>query len=90
MSASQPTESTKADLAEIVRDFVVTRFPALPDELALDDPLLESGAVDSLGMLDIVMFVEERFDIFIDDHELVGEHFESVEAIARLVASKTS
>jgi acyl carrier protein len=71
-----------------IRSFVCQRFPALPPDLSPTESLLESGAVDSLGLLDIVMFIEERFDIVIDDDELTGEHFESLEAIASLAESK--
>ena len=78
--------------ATILRDFV-------RDELHWDDergaltadyPLIENHVVDSMGLLMLVSFVEERFDIRLADDELVPEHFGTIASIARLVESKVS
>ncbi|MDW3214154.1 MAG: acyl carrier protein [Ilumatobacteraceae bacterium] len=90
MTDPDSTTPDDASTTAVVTSFVTQRFPALPDDLATGDSLLESGAVDSLGMLDIVMFVEEKFDIMIDDDELTAEHFETVDSISQLVDSKRS
>lgn len=43
--------------------------------------LLETGVLDSLSLLRLVVFVQERFGIVVDDVDLVPEHFDSVDAI---------
>ena len=43
--------------------------------------LLETGVLDSLSLLRLVVFIQERFGITVDDVDLVPEHFDSVDAI---------
>ena len=60
-------------------------------QCSLDSPesqLIESGAIDSLGLLQIVGFVENEFGVEIMDEELVPGHFQTVGAIAELVRTK--
>ena len=54
------------------------------------DSLLTSGVVDSLAMIGLVDALERRFGITVGDTELIPEYFDSVSAIAALVARKTS
>jgi acyl carrier protein len=50
---------------------------------------LESGMIDSLGILDLVHFLEEEFSLRITDDELMPEYFESLEAVTEFVQKKT-
>jgi acyl carrier protein len=50
-------------------------------------PLL-SGLLDSGALMRLVVFLEEEFDIDVDDGDVVPEHFANVETIERLVAAK--
>jgi acyl carrier protein len=54
-----------------------------------DDSLLASGVLDSMAMVGLVSAIEARFGIAISEQELSPEHFDSVSAIAALVAQKT-
>jgi acyl carrier protein len=76
--------STVAAIREWLRENV-TGDREVPD----DYPLIESGVLTSLQTLDLVMFLEDRFGVTVEDEELSEENFESVQAIAGLVASKT-
>jgi methoxymalonate biosynthesis acyl carrier protein len=58
-------------------------------EVSPDEPLIENGVLTSLQTVELVTFLEERFDILVEDEEFDEENFGSVEAIASLVASKT-
>ncbi len=51
--------------------------------------LLETGVLDSLSLLKLVLFVQERFGIVVDDVDLVPEHFASVETICAYLRSRT-
>ncbi len=53
-----------------------------------DQSFLESGIVDSTGMLELVSFVEEKYGISIGDRELVPENLDSLTNISRLVERK--
>lgn len=73
--------------AETIREFVVTEF--LPDVSAGDlDPdldLLESGIVDSLGLLKVIAWLEERYGVVAEDEDLTPERFRSVASIAEFL-----
>lgn len=53
----------------------------LPDDLSL----LDNGIVDSTGVLEIVMYIEETFAVKVHDRDLLPENFDSVRKIATFV-----
>jgi acyl carrier protein len=57
-------------------------------EYSDDDSFLEEGIVDSVAVVELVMFVEEIFGITPEDHEIVPENFDSVNKLARYIRSK--
>ena len=57
------------------------------DQLAPDDALLD-GALDSVDVLRLVVFVEERYSVTIGDDDLVPENFATVSALAGLLRTK--
>lgn len=52
------------------------------NDLQADDDLLGSGVINSLGILQLVSFVEDRMGIEIPDEDVVYENFHSVAALA--------
>lgn len=57
------------------------------EPLTADAALLD-GALDSVGVLRLVVFVEERYSVSIGDDDLVPENFGSVNTLADLIRSK--
>ena len=51
-------------------------------DLEAEDDLLGSGVINSLGILQLVSFVEDRMGIEIPDEDVVYENFHSVSALA--------
>jgi acyl carrier protein len=49
---------------------------------------LEEGVVDSTGVLELVMFVEETFGIIVQDEEIVPQNFDSVSQLAAYIRRK--
>lgn len=47
--------------------------------------LLEGGIVDSMGLMRIVHFIEERTGVRVPDHEVAPDNFETIDAISALV-----
>jgi acyl carrier protein len=77
-------------LEAIINDYIskeLVQDPALLP-LADDTSLLETGVLDSLSLLKLMLFVQERFGIVVDDVDLVPEHFDSVDAICRYLRSR--
>jgi acyl carrier protein len=63
-------------------------FTSDPSALGSDDSLLGRGIVDSTGMLEIIMFIEEQLGVTVKDEEMVPENLDSVNRIAAFVESK--
>lgn len=76
---------------EKVRNFVTENFLyARPDFVLGDaDKLLGSGIVDSMGVMEIVVFLEEEFGIAVDDVDITEDNLGSLEAITAYVGSRT-
>lgn len=72
-----------------VREFVLQHFPlARKNGVKPEDKWLETGLVDSLGILDLVHFVENEFSIHVADEDLSPENFQSLAAVAAFVEAK--
>jgi acyl carrier protein len=56
--------------------------------LGESDSLLENGLIDSLGMLELVKTLENRFQIRVADDELSPENFDSIEALTAYLRRK--
>jgi acyl carrier protein len=49
--------------------------------IQMDDDLLSAGIIDSLGVLQLVAFIEEQFNIQMPDEDVVLENFQSVNSL---------
>lgn len=73
-----------------VRDFIRDKFlfGAGGDELTADYSFLAHGVLDSMGVIELVHFLEERCGISIDDTEIVPENLDSIGQISAFVTRK--
>lgn len=74
-------------LRDELSTFIAERL--LQDRAAVIDPnesLLDRGAIDSVGLLNLITFLETHTGIRISENEMVPENFESVVAIEEFVA----
>lgn len=83
---------TEADVLERTRAFVVETFlymrpGARPGD---DDALLTTGVIDSLGVMELVGFVEQTFGLAVPPDDITEEHFGSLRGIARYVAARAA
>lgn len=53
-----------------------------------DASFLEEGIVDSLGVMELVSFVEDQFGVTVDDQDITPDNFDSVSRLAVYVQSK--
>jgi acyl carrier protein len=78
-------------IQERVRQFILEYFYVSdPDELTDDVSLLDTGYVDSTGMMEIILFIEGEYAIHVEDHETIPENLETLSRIAAFVARKQS
>jgi len=75
------------DIQDSIRAFIVENF-YVPEDAGLEDTssLIESGVVDSTGVLEIVAFLEKEFSLTIPDGDIVPAHLDSIARIAAYVA----
>lgn len=72
-----------------IREFVFENFVVdVDEELSDDESFLESGLIDSTGILELITFLEDAFDIEIEDEEMIPENLDGIATVARFVASK--
>jgi acyl carrier protein len=72
-----------------LRAFVVQRYlPRRQRELSDDEPLISSGIVDSMGLVDLTTFIEEEFDVFLGPDEFGAGRADSLEEVLALMARR--
>lgn len=78
------------DVADSVRRFIQEElmFGEASASLDHDTPLCE-GIIDSIALMELVAFLEERFQIQIEDEDLTSDNFRTIGAIERMVAKQT-
>lgn len=81
------TRASGALLTEqAIRRFISETF--FVDEFASNDSFLQTGIVDSNGMMSLVVFIEQHFAIHIDDEELLPENLDSLDNLSRFIERK--
>ena len=58
------------------------------EDFADESSLMEHGVLDSLGVLELIAFLESEFGIKVADEEILPENFDSVNGISRFVINK--
>lgn len=81
---------SSAALEEQLRDFIVKTFlfGGGGDAIDRDYSFLEHGILDSMGVLELVAFLERRFGLEIADEEIVPENLDSLARLAQFVRRK--
>lgn len=80
------------DQIERLRKFILDTFLFTDDASALgnDDSFLDRGIIDSTGVLELVMFLEDELGIEVADEELVPENLDSIHRLDAFVTRKRS
>jgi acyl carrier protein len=75
---------------DAIRDFIVNnlKFRGSPEELTGSYPLIDREAIDSMGIFQLVGFLEDEFGVEVGDEDLVVDNFASIDAINQLVERK--
>ena len=81
---------TEAQIVNETRAYIMENFLyARPDYVvAEDEHLLEKGVVDSMGMVELITFLQDQFGVEPADDEITEENFATLRRIAAFVARK--
>ena len=84
--------TTESEVLARVRSFVVENFLYMRPDYVLgdDDRMLEHGVIDSMGVLELLHFIEDEFRVSASDDEITEANLGTLRSIARFVATKRS
>lgn len=87
---TQLGDVAKTETKDKIREFVINNFLLGVDNQVLSDDtsFLEQGIIDSTGILELVSFVQEAFDIRIEDMELMPDNLDSLNKLEAFIAKK--
>ena len=77
-------------IEENIRRYILENYLFTEDQSELDnqDSLLKKGIMDSTGIMELILYLEEEFKIKIDDDEIIPENMDSVNSILNFLNSK--
>lgn len=78
-----------AEMISTIGKYIATELLKSPDkEIQPDEPLISGGMVDSFSLVDLALFVEETYNVRIDDTELNADTFDTLSQLAALIESR--
>ena len=83
---------TVEQIKKDIRDFIINNFlfGSEDDPFNDDDSFLENGIIDSTGVLELINYIEETYNMHCEDDELIPENLDSVNNVANYVVKKTN
>lgn len=79
------------EIIPALQEFISTEILRQPKrEIKPDEELISSGLIDSLSLVDIAIFVEDHFQVNIDDTELNADNIDTLEDLEGIILSRKS
>ncbi len=76
-------------LSEQIKQFIINNFLfGDASRLTEDTSFLDSGIIDSTGILEVITFLEDTFGITVNDDELLPENLDSINNLVRFIKTK--
>jgi acyl carrier protein len=78
-----------SEITQILSKYIATQILKQPKRiLQADEPLLSSGLVDSFSLVDLSLFIEHEFKVYIDNTELNQQTFDTLAQLISLIQSR--
>lgn len=86
------TAHTETEILQALRTYCTENFLYMRPDFVLEDDmnLLKAGVLDSMGIMELVGFLDERFGVLPDDSEMTEQNMGSLRAISALVVRRLS
>lgn len=81
---------TKDEIKDKIRNYVIESTYASPEQVKDESLIFADGIFDSMGFVLLINYIEETFQIKANDTELLEDNFESINAMANFVVSKSN
>ena len=77
---------------QLIKEFIQTELVSdrIDDDLSNTDNLIESGIIDSLGIIKLIAYLEKTYSIEITNDDLVVDNFETIEAISTFLKKRVN
>jgi len=77
-------------MKKTIRHYIMENLLFTEDESVLQDSdsFLDGGIIDSTGVMEIIMFIEETFAIKVDDNEMLPANLDSVDNLTAFIQRK--
>lgn len=77
-------------MKKTIQHYILGNLLFTEDESALQDgdSFLDSGIIDSTGVLEIILFIEETFGVKVNDDEMIPANLDSVDNLAAFINRK--
>jgi acyl carrier protein len=83
------TTTRQAEIATQLRDFIAANYLFGKEcTIADTDSFLDTGIIDSTGVLELVTFLQDTFGIAVEDEELITDNLDSLEKVIAYVSGK--
>ncbi len=79
------TENITATLAKFIAEKILKQANKV---ITPDESLISSGLIDSFSLMDLALFIEDTFNVRIEDTELNAQTFDNLSQLAELIASR--
>ena len=78
-----------SEIIQTLSSFIASQILKQPKRVILpDEPLISNGLVDSFSLVDLSLFIEKTYKVYIDNTELNRETFDTLAQLADLVQSR--
>jgi acyl carrier protein len=79
---------TQVETKSKIKDYIIKSTLADTKNISDDTLIFETGLLDSMGLLFLIEFLKEEFDVEVTDEELLPANFESVNSIIKFIEAK--
>ena len=76
-------------MKEQIRNFIIDKLMYGEGTLNYDEPLFDSGKIDSLGFIKILSFIDKQFKVKIEMSEVTMDKFATIDKIVKTIESKS-
>lgn len=85
------TASQNQQVKSTLRNYVLENYLFTDDQHALadDDSFLDKSIVDSTGIMEIIFFIEEEYNLKVTDEEMIPENLDSINNLVAYISKKT-
>jgi len=79
----------KREIISTLQSRIAKDILNIPEKtIALEEPLISSGLIDSFSLVDLAILIEDVFKVRVDDTELNSDVFDSLDQLADLILSR--